>query len=85
MVVMSLAILPAWNPNKLTGVSIADDNFVKAPYPKMAPTLTDREGIFVAGIASGPKDIVDTIIEAGSAAMETSNYLKSLDSEKAAA
>ena len=85
MVVMSLAILPAWNPRELTGVSIAEDNFVRTPYPKMAPTLTDREGIFVAGIASGPKDIVDTIIEAGSAAMETSNYLKSLDSEKAAA
>ncbi len=85
MVVMSLAILPAWNPKELTGVSISDDNFVKAPYPKMAPTLTDREGIFVAGIASGPKDIVDTIVEAGSAAMETSNYLKSLNSEKAAA
>ena len=85
MVVMSLAILPAWNPRELTGASIAEDNFVRTPYPKMAPTLTDREGIFVAGIASGPKDIVDTIIEAGSAAMETSNYLKSLDSEKAAA
>ena len=85
MVVMSLAILPAWNPEKLTGVSISDDNFVKTPYPKMAPTLTDREGIFVAGIASGPKDIVDTIVEAGSAAMEASNYLKSMNSEKAAA
>lgn len=85
MVVMSLAILPAWNPNKLTGVSISGDDFVETPYPKLAPALTDREGIFVAGIASGPKDIVDTIVEAGSAAMETSNYLKSLDSEKAAA
>jgi heterodisulfide reductase subunit A len=85
MVVMSLAVVPAWNPSKLTGVSISEDDFVKAPYPKVAPTLTDREGIFVAGIASGPKDIVDTIVEAGSAAMETSNYLKSLDSAKAAA
>ena len=85
MAVMSLAILPAWNPKELTGVSISDDNFVRAPYPKMSPTLTSKEGIFVAGIASGPKDIVDTIVEAGSAAMEAANYLKSLDSAKAAA
>ena len=29
--------------------------------PKIAPTLTDLEGVFVAGVAAGPKDIVDTI------------------------
>ena len=33
------------------------------------------EGVFVAGAAAGPKDIVDTIVEAGAAAMEASNYL----------
>jgi heterodisulfide reductase subunit A2 len=32
----------------------------------------------VAGAAAGPKDIVDTIIEAGAAAMEASRYLHSL-------
>lgn len=85
MVVMSLGIIPAWNPREITGVSIADDKFIKAPYPEIAPTLTDREGIFMAGMASGPKDIVDSIVESGSAAMETSNYLKSLSREKAAA
>lgn len=85
LAVMSLGIIPAWNPLKTTGVSIAGDNFITTPYPKIAPTLTDREGIFVAGMASGPKDIVDSIIDSGSAAMETSNYLKSLKEEKAAA
>ena len=62
-----------------TGVTIADDNFIKPPYPKMAPALTDKEGIFVAGIASGPKDIVDSILEAGSAAMDTANYIRSME------
>ncbi len=33
------------------------------------------DGVFSAGVALGPKDIVDTIIEAGAAAMEVSNYL----------
>lgn len=85
MAVLSLGIVPAWNPLKITGVSIAGDKFIKMPYPKTAPALTDREGIFMAGVASGPKDIVDSIVESGSAAMEASNYLKSLGREKAAA
>ena len=38
--------------------------------PKLAPTLTDLAGVFVAGAAAGPKDIVDSIVEAGAAAME---------------
>jgi heterodisulfide reductase subunit A len=33
------------------------------------------EGVFTAGAGAGPKDIVDTIVEAGGAAMEASNYL----------
>jgi heterodisulfide reductase subunit A2 len=31
--------------------------------------------VFVAGAAAGPKDIVDSIAEAGAAAMEASRYL----------
>jgi heterodisulfide reductase subunit A len=42
------------------------------------------EGVFVAGVAAGPKDIVDTITEAGAAAMEASNYLKSIGKDQAA-
>jgi heterodisulfide reductase subunit A len=52
--------------------------------PKTAPTLTSLEGVFVAGVAAGPKDIVDTIAEAGAAAMEASNYLNVLTGRKAA-
>jgi heterodisulfide reductase subunit A len=33
------------------------------------------EGVFACGAALGPKDIVDTIAEAGAAAMEASRYL----------
>jgi len=40
-----------------------------------APTVTTEPGIFVAGTAAGPKDIVDTIAEAGAAAMQASQYL----------
>jgi heterodisulfide reductase subunit A-like polyferredoxin len=34
------------------------------------------EGIFVAGAAAGPKDIPDSIVEAGAAAMEAAIYLR---------
>ena len=56
-------------------VGTAEDGFIKSVHPKFAPTLTKMEGVFTAGVAIGPKDIVDTIIEAGAAAMEVSNYL----------
>jgi heterodisulfide reductase subunit A len=79
MAVMSLAILPAWNASEPMGLPVAEDSFLKAPFPKTAPALTGRDGIFMAGVASGPKDIVDSIVEAGAAAMEASNYLKLLD------
>jgi heterodisulfide reductase subunit A len=38
------------------------------------------EGVFVAGAAAGPKDIVDTIAEAGAAAMEATKYLTDMNS-----
>ena len=44
--------------------------------PKIAPALTDMQGVFTAGVAAGPKDIVDTIVEAGAAATEAAKYLR---------
>lgn len=84
LVVLSLGMVPGWNPVGTCSVSIDDDAFIKSAMPKIAPTLTDMEGVFVAGVAAGPKDIVDTIAEAGAAAMEASIYLKEFKREKAA-
>jgi heterodisulfide reductase subunit A len=75
LVVQALAIVPAWNPEGIVDVDTAEDGFLKSVHPKFAPTLTKMDGVFTAGVAIGPKDIVDTIIEAGAAAMEVSNYL----------
>ena len=84
LTVLSLGILPEWNPMGVCPVSVDGDAFIKSIMPKIAPTLTDMEGVFVAGVAAGPKDIVDTIAEAGAAAMEASIYLKEFKREKAA-
>jgi heterodisulfide reductase subunit A len=82
LVVLSLGMLPEWNPDGVCPVSTDTDAFIKTIRPKISPALTDMEGVFVAGVAAGPKDIVDTIVEAGAAAMEASNYLNDLKSKE---
>ena len=79
--VLSLGMVPGWNPAGACPVATAQDGFIRTVAPKMAPTLTEAQGIFVAGAAAGPKDIVDTIVEAGAAAMEASRYLHALQRE----
>ena len=76
IVILSLGIIPEWNPADVMPVNISDDGFLQCAEPQLFPCLTDEEGIFVAGVAAGPKDIPDSIIEAGAAAMEASIYLK---------
>jgi heterodisulfide reductase subunit A len=75
LVVLSLGMLPGWTPEGRCALGTGADNFIKTVKPKLAPTLTDLPGVFVAGAAAGPKDIVDSIVEAGAAAMEASRYL----------
>jgi len=75
LVVLSLGIVPNWNPAGTCSLATGDDAFIRCSMPQIAPTLTNMEGVFVAGVAAGPKDIVDTITEAGAAAMEAANYL----------
>ena len=75
LVVLSLGLLPGWLPDGRCTLATGADNFIKTIKPRLAPTLTDLEGVFVAGAAAGPKDIVDSIVEAGAAAMEASRYL----------
>jgi len=75
LVVLSLGLLPGWTPGASCALSTGTDKFIKTVKPKLAPALTDLKGVFVAGAAAGPKDIVDSIVEAGAAAMEASRYL----------
>lgn len=53
-------------------------NYVQQPNMLQSPAQTSIEGVFVAGTATGPMDIPDTIMSAGAAATETSSYLKRL-------
>ena len=78
LVVLSLGMVPGWDPEGHCHVSQGSDGFIKTIQSKLSPTLTDIEGIYVAGAAAGPKDIVDSIAEAGAASMEASKYLHAL-------
>ena len=76
MVVLSLGLLPGWDPAGLIPVETAEDGFIRCVDPLLAPSRTTVEGVFVAGAAAGPKDIPDSIVEAGAAAMEAAIYLR---------
>ncbi|MEJ2758639.1 MAG: CoB--CoM heterodisulfide reductase iron-sulfur subunit A family protein [Anaerolineales bacterium] len=77
LVVLSVGMLPGFNPAAQYQVEVAEDGFIRIPDENLAPTVTTREGIFSTGAALGPMDIVDSIITAGSAASEASAYLRS--------
>ena len=76
LVVLSVGIVPGWRPETVVAVETDDDGFLSSPQPKTDPTLTTLDGVFAAGTAVGPKDIVDSIAEASAAAMKAAVYLK---------
>ncbi len=81
LVVLSMGMIPGWNPESVCPVSKDDDQFIYSAKPKISPVLTDMDGFFTAGAAAGPKDIVDTITESGSAAMEAAKFMSNSNME----
>jgi heterodisulfide reductase subunit A len=75
LVVLAQGVVAAWDPKGVIDLSVADDGFLATPQAKINPSYTTMEGVFVAGVAAGPKDIPDAIIEAGEAAMSAAMYL----------
>ncbi len=84
MAVLSLGLVPAWDPREADLAAPASDGFVCSIASHLAPSRTPEEGVFVAGAAAGPKDIPDSVVEAGAAAMEAAAYLRSLRSTPSA-
>jgi heterodisulfide reductase subunit A len=75
LVVLSLGLLPGWKPDGSAPVGVDEDGFLQIREMITRPANSPVEGIFVAGVATGPKDIPDAIVEAGAAAMEAAMYL----------
>jgi heterodisulfide reductase subunit A len=64
--------------NEITSImpiAVGEDRFFQTIEPKIDPVLTSVEGVFVAGVAEGPKDIPDSVAQASAAAMKASIIL----------
>jgi heterodisulfide reductase subunit A2 len=71
MVVLSTAIEAPHDASEvgaLFGLSRSQDGFFAEAHPKLRPVETNTEGVFLAGVAQGPKDVPDTVAHAGAAA-----------------
>jgi heterodisulfide reductase subunit A2 len=76
LVVLSQGLVPAWRGNTVLDIEVAEDGFVATPDARLNPSHTTLPGAFVGGVAAGPKDIPDSIVEAGEAAMATAAHLR---------
>ncbi len=55
---------------RLFTISRSGDGFFLERHPKLDPVATSTDGVFLAGCCQGPKDIPDTVAQAGAAAAE---------------
>jgi heterodisulfide reductase subunit A len=81
MVVLANGILPGEGiPKMFNGLNLKTDpyNYVKQVDELANPARTSIPGVFVAGAASGPMDIPDSILSAGAASSETASYIRRL-------
>jgi heterodisulfide reductase subunit A len=71
MVVLCNALEPQADSDKvrrLFSISSSPEGFFLEKHPKLDPTSTSTDGIYIAGCCQGPKDIPDTVAQASSAA-----------------
>ncbi len=76
LVVLSQGILPSRKDFFGLDITLNEFGFVQSNSPTYSPAKTNINGLFVAGVIKGPKDIPDTIMEAGSAAIDAINYIR---------
>ena len=71
MVVLATAIVPAEGQRELARllkISTDEWGFLSEAHPKLRPVESLTRGIYIAGCAQAPKDIPDSVTQAGSAA-----------------
>lgn len=73
LVVLSVGMEPADDLTGLAGMlglGRSPDGFVPLPDQKLGPVRTIVPGVYVAGTASAPRDIPDSVAQGGAAAMQ---------------
>lgn len=78
LVVLCPAIVPSKGLEELAsrlGIPLGEDLFVAPRHPKLDPISTFRRGIYAAGVALGPKDIHEAVVDAMAAASKAYELL----------
>jgi heterodisulfide reductase subunit A len=73
MVVLAIGLEPqadAGEVQRRFNISCSNEGFFLERHPKLGPVSTFTDGIFLAGACQGPKDIPETVAQAGAAAAE---------------
>jgi len=71
LVVLGMAIIPNAGAKELAeklGIATDEHGFMSEIHPKLRPLETPVPGIFLAGMAQGPRDIPDSVAQASGAA-----------------
>ncbi|MHC1591362.1 MAG: hydrogenase iron-sulfur subunit [Candidatus Helarchaeales archaeon] len=78
LVILSVGMEPSKGSSelaKILKISRTNDGFFQSTHPKLHPSETATQGIFVAGCAQGPKEIEATTVHASRAALKAVNIL----------
>jgi heterodisulfide reductase subunit A len=71
MIVLSLGLVPPEEQDlikRLLTLSTTEDGFFLESHPKLKPVDAPTKGVFFAGCAEAPKDVKDSVTQAGAAA-----------------
>ena len=78
LVVLAGAVKPSPDARKLATMltaSIDNDDFYVEAHPKLRPVESPTAGVFLSGMCQGPKDIPETVSQAGAAAAKVIGLL----------
>ena len=79
MVVLSAALEPRHDSDETAhkfGISCSSNGWFTEKHPKLDPVATMTEGIFIAGAATGPRDIPSSVSQGSAAAARVISYIQ---------
>lgn len=78
MVVLSVGLEPredSQEVRRMFNISCSSEGFFLERHPKLAPVDTATDGVYLAGACQGPKDIPDSVAQAGAAAAQAMSLI----------
>ncbi len=78
MIVLAVGARPATDTEavrRLLSLSKSPGGFLKEAHPKLLPVNTPTKGVFIAGCAESPKDVRESVTQAGAASSKTNVLL----------